>query len=176
MAQPGSPLALLTDLYELTMAQAYWEEQMFAPATFSLFIRDYPADRGYFVAAGLEAVLDYLESFRFGGEELDCLASTGTFSADFLHFLSGVRFQGEVWALPEGRPFFVDEPILEVTGPIIEAQVVETYVQYDGQPAARPPGGSPPCTGPTVTWLSSSSPAHADSRPANEKEPRRQED
>lgn len=121
-------LALLTDLYQLTMAQGYFHSRKFEPATFSLFIRAYPPNRGYFVAAGLEDILDFLENFSFDGEAIDYLRSTRLFAEDFLGFLKGLRFTGEVWAVPEGRLFFKDEPILEITAPIIEAQLVETFV------------------------------------------------
>ena len=121
-------LGLLTDLYELTMAQSYFDQGMSAPATFSLFIRQYPANRSYFVCAGLEDVLVYLEGLRFPKESIDYLRSTQVFSPDFLDYLSGLRFTGDVWAIPEGRLFFADEPVLEVTGPIIVAQVVETFI------------------------------------------------
>lgn len=120
--------ALLTDQYELTMAASYFHHRMFADATFSLFIREYPANRAYFVSAGLEDVLRYLESFRFEEEELGYLDSTGLFSRDFLDYLPGLSFSGEVYALPEGRLFFRDEPVLEVTAPIIEAQLAETFI------------------------------------------------
>lgn len=119
---------LVTDFYELTMAAAYYQRKMFAPATFSLFIRDYPPDRAYFVSAGVEEVLGFLETLNFSQEDLDYLDATGRFNQDFLHYLSELRFTGHVFAIPEGRLFFKDEPILEVTGPIIEAQLVETYV------------------------------------------------
>ena len=121
-------LALLTDLYEFTMAACYYHHQMFAPATFSLFIREYPPHRSYFVSAGLEEVLNLLESFHFAQDDLDYLASLKLFSDDLLHYLSGLRFTGDVFAIPEGRIFFKEEPILEITAPIIEAQLVETFV------------------------------------------------
>src|SRR5262245_49137577 len=121
-------LTLLTDLYQLTMAQAYFREQKLGQATFSLFIRSYPPDRGYFVSAGLQEVLDYLENLSFDSPALDYLDSQRLFSDDFLHYLGDVRFTGTVWAIPEGRIFFTDEPILEVTAPIIEAQIIETFV------------------------------------------------
>jgi nicotinate phosphoribosyltransferase len=101
---------------------------MFAPATFSLFIRDYPPNRGYFISAGLESVLDYLEQVHYSQDCLDYLASTGLFSDDFLHFLGNLRFSGDVHAIPEGRLFFKDEPVLEVTAPIIEGQLMESFV------------------------------------------------
>jgi nicotinate phosphoribosyltransferase len=121
-------LALLTDLYQLTMAQSYFRERKSGLATFSLFIRSYPPQRGYFIAAGLRDVIEYLESFCFDAAALDYLSSLNLFTDDFLHFLSGVRFTGDLWALPEGSVFFIDEPILEVTAPIIEAQLVETFI------------------------------------------------
>ena len=120
--------ALLTDLYELTMAASYFENHMAAPATFSLFIREYPPDRSYFVATGLDDVLTYLEGFRFSETDLAYLASTGIFSNELLNHLKTFRFTGTVRALSEGELFFYDEPILEVTAPIIEAQIIETYV------------------------------------------------
>jgi nicotinate phosphoribosyltransferase len=120
--------AMLTDLYELTMAASYYEHRIAAPATFSLFIRKYPPDRGYFVSAGLEHVMDFLESFRFDQEDLDYLDSKNLFSHDFLNYLGQLRFTGDVHAIAEGRIFFKDEPILEVTAPIIEGQLVETFI------------------------------------------------
>jgi nicotinate phosphoribosyltransferase len=121
-------LELLTDLYEFTMAEAYYQSKMFAPATFSLFIRDYPPNRGYFVSAGLQEVLEYLEFVCYSPESLDFLNSIELFSDEFLHYLSNLRFTGDVYALPEGRLFFKDEPILEVTAPIIEGQLMESFV------------------------------------------------
>jgi nicotinate phosphoribosyltransferase len=125
---PQPNLTLLTDLYQLTMAQSYFREQRMAPATFSLFIRSYPANRGYFVCAGLQDVLDYLQSFAFDHGALEYLAGQKLFSDDFLHYLADLRFTGDVWAIPEGRIFFKDEPLIELTAPIIQAQIVETYM------------------------------------------------
>lgn len=121
-------LTLLTDLYQLTMAQSYFQSKKLDPASFSLFIRSYPPNRGYFVCAGLEDVLNFLADFSFDPEAIDYLRSTRIFNDDFLDFLKGLRFTGGVWAIPEGRLFFKDEPILEVTAPIIEAQIVETFI------------------------------------------------
>lgn len=121
-------LALLTDLYQLTMAQSYFQSRKLEPATFSLFIRAYPRNRGYFVSAGLQDVLEFLEEFAFNSQAIDYLHSTRMFKDDFLDFLKGVRFTGEVWAIPEGHLFFRDEPVLEVTAPIMEAQIVETFI------------------------------------------------
>ncbi len=124
----GQRFALLTDLYQLTMAACYFEEGMDEEATFSLFIRKYPENRGFFVAAGLEEALRYLESFSFTQEDLAYLEGTGLFKPAFLDFLKDLRFTGEVFALPEGTVFFKDEPLLEVSAPIIQAQLVETFL------------------------------------------------
>lgn len=119
---------LFTDLYELTMAASYFAHQVFDTATFSLFIRDAYETRNYFVAAGLEQVLDELAAFRFSHQDLDYLQSTGRFSEQFLNYLSQLRFTGEVFAMPEGTVFFANEPVMEVTAPIIESQLIETFV------------------------------------------------
>ena len=122
-------LALLTDLYELTMLRAYVERDMDAPATFSLFVRRLPGRRNYLLACGLDDVLGYLETLRFTRESLDYLASLGgRFSDRFLRWLEGFRFAGDVDAVPEGTALFANEPILEVTAPIAQAQLVETFV------------------------------------------------
>lgn len=121
-------LGLLTDLYELTMAACYLENRMFERATFSLFVRDYPPKRRYFVAAGLEDVLRYLRDLKFSDEDLTYLEKLGLFKDEFLSFLERFRFSGDVWAIPEGRIFFANEPILEVEAPLIEAQIVETFI------------------------------------------------
>lgn len=119
---------LVTDLYELTMAESYLREGMSGEATFSLFIREYPENRSYFVAAGIEHLLEILPDLRFSEESLSYLTSLGKFSDDFIAYLRGFRFSGNIRAIPEGRVFFADEPILEVSGPVIEAQVIETLV------------------------------------------------
>jgi nicotinate phosphoribosyltransferase len=124
----SSGLGLFTDLYELTMAQTYFEQRMFAPATFGLFVRSYPPNRGYFVCAGLEDALEYLENLHFDGDSLDYLSATGMFTEDFLEYMGGLRFTGSVRAMPEGRLYFTNEPVMEVTAPIIEAQLVETLI------------------------------------------------
>ncbi len=120
--------ALLADLYEFTMAAVYFKHGRSALATFSLFIRDYPPRRNYFVSAGLEQVLAFLENLRFEQEDVDFLASRIPLTDEFLHYLASLRFTGDVHAVPEGRLFFQDEPVLEVTGPIVEAQIVETFI------------------------------------------------
>ena len=119
---------LMTDLYELTMAESYLKELMSEEATFSLFIRKYPPHRAYFVAAGLEHLLELIPDLRFSDRSLEYLSSTGKFSRALLDYLEGFRFNGTIRALPEGSIFFAQEPILEVTGTIIEAQILETLI------------------------------------------------
>lgn len=119
---------LFTDLYELTMAAAYYDRNVFSNATFSLYIRKYPPNRNYFVAAGLENALDELENFHFSEKEIAYLNKTGLFSDDFISYLKQLRFSGDVYAMPEGTVFFENEPVLEVTAPIIEAQIIETFL------------------------------------------------
>ena len=123
--------ALLTDLYELTMAAAYFENGIDRPATFELFIRSLPSSRGYLLAAGLEQALDYLENLAFSSEEIDFVRRHPAFTHvrdEFFDFLGQLRFTGEVWAVAEGMPVFALEPLLRVTAPIIEAQIVETFL------------------------------------------------
>jgi len=119
---------LFTDLYELTMAASYFAHQVFDTATFSLYIRDVYATRNFFVAAGLDQVLDELASFRFSDPDISYLHSTGRFSKHFLDYLRQLRFTGDVYAMPEGMVFFANEPVMEVTAPIVEAQLIETFV------------------------------------------------
>jgi len=119
-------MALFTDLYEVSMAQAYFKTGNIK-ATFELFVRRLPPNRGYLIAAGLEDVCNYLLNFRFEKEDLEFLEEKG-FEKDFLKFLSRIRFTGDVWALPEGELVFQNEPIIRVTAPIIEAQFFETFM------------------------------------------------
>jgi nicotinate phosphoribosyltransferase len=118
---------LFTDLYELTMAAGYWKRGLDAQATFSLYLRGRP-QRGYYVAAGLDAALTFLKDYRFDAGDVDYLQCTGLFEPAFLDYLASLRFSGDVVALPEGTLFFPDEPILEVRAPIIEAQLLETFL------------------------------------------------
>jgi nicotinate phosphoribosyltransferase len=120
--------ALLTDLYELKMLQAYFEEGMEESATFDLFVRRLPKSRNYLLACGLEDVLHYLEHLRFGPDALASLERTGQFSTQFLERLARFRFRGDVFAVPEGTVVFGGEPILEIAAPLPEAQLVETFV------------------------------------------------
>jgi len=121
-------LALLTDLYELTMAASYLEHGMNETAVFSLFVRKYPPHRDYFVSSGLKEVLEYLNELKFTDDDLEYLESTGFFKRDFLSYLKNFSFSGDVHAMPEGTLFFEDEPIIEVTAPLIEAQVIEPFL------------------------------------------------
>ncbi len=133
---------LLLDLYQLTMAQSYFAEGMhLRPATFALYTRTLPAGWGYLVAAGLEDALGYLERFAFSRDDLAYLERTRLFTADFLAYLAELRFSGDVRALPEGTVFFPNEPVLEVTAPVLEAQLVETVllqeIQFQSLVAAK---------------------------------------
>lgn len=117
---------LLTDLYQLTMLQGYHDAGMEEIAVFEFFVRRLRPCRGFLLAAGLEQTLQYLEQLHFTSEELEWLASTRRFSPDFVASLGTLRFSGDVHAMPEGTVFFANEPILRVTAPIAQAQLVET--------------------------------------------------
>lgn len=121
---PGSS-PLLTDLYQLNMIEAYLACGETKTAVFELFVRKLPARRGFLVAAGLEQVLEFLEELRFSEDDIDWLKQIGRFSASTLDYLAQLRFSGDVHALPEGTVFFANEPILRVTAPLPEAQLVE---------------------------------------------------
>ncbi len=120
--------ALLTDLYQLTMLEAYFHYGMEEPAAFEFFARKLPDGRGYLLAAGLEQVLEYLENLRFTTRELEWVARSGFFAKGFAERLADLRFTGDVHAMPEGTVFFPDEPILRVTAPMPEAQLVESRI------------------------------------------------
>lgn len=121
-------LALFTDLYELTMVQAYFEEGMHDDAVFSLYVRRLPEQRNFLLACGLDTVLEYLEHLHFTDAHMEYLATLGMFSDRFLTWLRTLRFTGAVQAVPEGTPLFANEPILEVQAPLPEAQLVETFI------------------------------------------------
>ena len=120
--------ALFTDLYELTMAQAFAAEHMGQVAVFELAFRKMPANRNYIFAAGIGDVLDFLSTFRFNDQELDYLRQRGEFSEAFLRLLKDLRFTGDVYALPEGTLVFPNDPIVQVIAPVMEAQLMETFV------------------------------------------------
>jgi nicotinate phosphoribosyltransferase len=123
--------ALSTDLYELTMAAAYFESGIRQRATFELFARSLPRHRSYLIVAGLEQALDYLATLHFERDEIEFLRAQPVFKHvrhEFFDYLSELRFTGDVWAMPEGTVAFANEPVLRVTAPIIEAQIVETFL------------------------------------------------
>jgi len=121
-------MGLLTDLYELTMAQSYFREGRNDLATFDLFVRHLPPRRSFLVSAGLDTALDYLERLHFPEEGIAYLRSLGLFDDDFLAYLREFRFTGDVRAIPEGEVFFPPEPLLQITAPRIEGQIVETFL------------------------------------------------
>ncbi|WP_404298555.1 nicotinate phosphoribosyltransferase [Halomonas sp.] len=121
-------LALLTDLYQLTMTQAYWKESMQDRAIFSLFFRKMPPNRRFMLACGQQHAAALLSRLRFGDEAIDRLAGTGLFDPGFLDWLGDWRFEGDIWALPEGTPVFANEPLLEVDAPIAHAQLLESLM------------------------------------------------
>ena len=118
--------ALLTDLYQLTMLQGYFDERMEETAVFEFFVRKLPPKRNFLIAAGLEQALTFLETVRFTPEELEWVTSHGAFRPNFLRYLENFRFEGDVHAMAEGTLFFPNEPILRVTAPIAQAQLVES--------------------------------------------------
>jgi nicotinate phosphoribosyltransferase len=117
---------LLTDLYQINMIQAYLDHGDTDTAVFELFVRSLPARRGFLLAAGLHQALDFLENLRFSSTEIEWLESTGRFNKNLLEYLGEFRFTGEVHAMTEGTAFFVNEPILRVTAPLPQAQLVES--------------------------------------------------
>lgn len=123
----GRSTALFTDLYELTMAAAYLADGHRGTASFELWVREQGEHRNFLVVAGLESALQYLESLHFDDEALAYLRTQG-FPPAFLEFLAGLRFTGDVWAMPEGTIAFAREPLLRVTAPLIEAQLAETFL------------------------------------------------
>ncbi|MEK6857290.1 MAG: nicotinate phosphoribosyltransferase [Nanoarchaeota archaeon] len=120
---------LETDLYQLTMLQAYYDKDMQnKTATFDLFVRSLPKDRGYLIAAGLEDVVDYLTNLKFEKEDIDYLKTLDLFTDKFLNYLQDFEFTGDVYAVKEGTPIFGNEPILRITAPLDQAQFIETYL------------------------------------------------
>jgi nicotinate phosphoribosyltransferase len=126
---PDRYLPAVTDLYELTMAAAYFENRMDYTATFELWVRNLPPRRSYLIACGLEDAVNYLADLSFHSDVIRYLRKLENFkhvSEDFFKFLSNLKFTGDLWAVPEGTIVFAGEPLLRVTAPIIEAQIVET--------------------------------------------------
>jgi nicotinate phosphoribosyltransferase len=122
----GAGSALLTDLYQLNMIQAYLDDGQKETATFELSVRSLPERRAFLLAVGLEQALEFLATLHFTGEEIDWLASTGRFRNNLLDYLSQLRFTGDVFAMPEGTAFFAGEPVVRITAPLPQAQLVET--------------------------------------------------
>ena len=123
--------SLQTDLYELTMAAGYFQNRVDLTATFELLCRNMPENRSYLVACGLEQIVDYVLNLRFSHEDIRFLKSLPVFKNvedDFFEYLKRFKFSGNMWAMPEGEIFFAAEPILQVEAPIIEAQILETYL------------------------------------------------
>ena len=121
-------LTLLTDFYELTMMQGYYEQGQNETVVFDVFYRQNPCNGGYAVCAGLEQVIEYVKGLNFTYEDVDYLRSLGIFSEDFLNYLSGFHFTGDIYAIPEGTLIFPKEPLLKIIAPIMEAQLVETAI------------------------------------------------
>jgi len=147
----GSEVALFTDLYELTMAASFHAHGFNVPVTFELYVRDLPPTRSYLLLSGLERALDGLEALQFDDTATDYLASLSLFSDEFLSELSRTRFQGEVWAIPEGEVAFPDEPLVQVRAPLVEAQIVETFllnaIGYDTMVATKAARVAEACAG-----------------------------
>src|SRR3569832_1044531 len=121
-------VALFTDLYELTMAQAFLRESMTDTAVFELYFRDLPPCRNFVVAAGLVPLLEMIENLRFNPADIDYLRSEHRFSAEFLAQLSDFRFTGDIRAVPEGTIVFPNEPLVQVIAPLPQAQILETLI------------------------------------------------
>ena len=122
-------LTMLTDFYELTMANGYLLKGMQdRQVVFDMFFRKIPDGGGYAIVAGLEQLMQYLDNLQFSQEDIAFLRSKNTFSEEFLDYLSHFRFSCDVWAIPEGTPVYPQEPLVVVKGPVIQAQLVETMV------------------------------------------------
>jgi nicotinate phosphoribosyltransferase len=121
-------LTLLTDFYELTMMQGYYKNKSNETVVFDVFYRQNPSGSGYAICCGLEQMIDYINNLRFSKEDIQYLGSLGTFDSDFLDYLSGFKFSGDIYAIPEGTVVFPMEPLVKVVAPIMEAQLVETAI------------------------------------------------
>lgn len=120
---------MLCDFYQLTMGNGYFKTKHAGrTAYFDLFFRRVPDNGGYAICAGLEQVIEYIENLRFSGEDIDFLRSKGIFSEEFLEYLRGFKFEGDIFAIPEGTPVFPNEPLITVRAPSIQAQLIETML------------------------------------------------
>lgn len=128
MKQPWN-MSMLCDFYELTMGNGYLKYGYQDRITyFDVFFRDVPDKGGFAIAAGLEQVVDYIQNLHFAEADIEYLRGRGIFCEEFLQYLSGFRFTGDIYAVPEGTPIFPREPILTVRAPAIQAQLIETYL------------------------------------------------
>ena len=122
-------LALVTDFYELTMSSGFFNKNMQNTITyFDVFFRQIPDKGGYAIVAGLEQIIEYIKNLKFHEEEIDFLRKTKKFSEEFLEYLLNFKFSGSIWAVPEGTVIFPTEPLITVKAPIIEAQILETFI------------------------------------------------
>lgn len=121
-------LTLLTDLYELTMMQGYFKEKNPETVVFDMFYRKNPSGSGYAITCGLEQVIDYIKGLSFSYDDIEYLGTLGIFDEDFLEYLAGFHFSGDIYAIPEGTVVFPNEPLVKVIAPIMEAQLVETAI------------------------------------------------
>ena len=122
-------IALLSDFYEFTMSNGFYAKNMTNEiAYFDVFFRKIPDNGGYAIFAGLEQIIDYIKNLHFENSDIEFLRNTNKFSDDFLNYLSNFKFTGDIWSIPEGTIIFPNEPIITVRAPIIEAQILETYI------------------------------------------------
>ena len=122
-------LTMLCDFYELTMARGYFHSEIKDQiAYFDVFFRKVPDGGGYAIAAGLEQIIEYVKSIKFEKSDIDYLRSKGVFDEEFLSYLEGFSFTGDIWAVPEGTVIFPGEPIMTVRAPAMEAQFIETFI------------------------------------------------
>ena len=121
-------LTLLTDFYELTMMQGYFNNNMNEIVVFDVFYRDNPCNSGYAICAGLEQVIEYVKNLRFKDDDIEYLRSLKIFDENFLNYLKNFHFTGDIYAIPEGTVVFPMEPLLKVVAPIMEAQLIETAI------------------------------------------------
>ena len=122
-------LSLLSDFYEFTMANGYYQKEMKdTVAVFDAFYRRNPEGAGFSIFAGLNNIIDYIDNLHFSSDDIDYLRKNGNFSEDFLSYLADFKFTGDVWAFPEGSVMFPGEPIVTVKAPIIECSIIETFL------------------------------------------------
>ena len=121
-------LTMMTDLYELTMMQGYFFEGNEDKVVFDVFYRKNPSGSAYAITCGLDQVIDYIKNLSFSYEDIDYLRGLGIFKEDFLSYLAGFHFSGDIYAIPEGSVVFPKEPLVKVIAPIMEAQLVETAI------------------------------------------------